>query len=95
MLRGGRSWPSERKLGAGAQRRGKTAPERFSGAATAGALYSNGVAEQNAEHRLQSSGTVDVEVPPSPVAPPLAASLWSECGWFPSWLTALVMPSWP
>lgn len=97
MLRGGRSWPSERKLGAGAERRGKTAAERFCGAATAGALLSNGVAEQNAEHRLQLSETVDVEVPPSPVLPPLAASVWCECWWSPPWPTALMLswPRWP
>ena len=56
MLRGGRSWPSETKLGTGALSAGKTAAERSCGAATVGGLLSIGVTEQNAVHRLQLSG---------------------------------------
>lgn len=46
MLRGGRSWPSERKLGAGAKRSGNETEERLLGVGTDGAVLSSGVTEQ-------------------------------------------------
>jgi hypothetical protein len=63
MLRGGRSWPSERKLGTGALSAGKTVALSSCGATTVGGLLSIGVTEQNAVHRLQLSG--EEELPSS------------------------------
>jgi len=52
MLRGGRSWPSERKLGAGARKAGNATEERLGGVGTDGSVLSSGVIEQKSQHRL-------------------------------------------
>ena len=54
MLRGGRSWPSERKLRAGEGTAGKAAPTAAI-RGTAGPVLVSGVSEQDAEHRLHFS----------------------------------------
>jgi hypothetical protein len=56
MLRGGRSWPSERKLGAGAESAGKMALVASTGDNTVGAVLASGVIEPKAEHTLHLSG---------------------------------------
>lgn len=55
MLRGGRSCPSDRKLGGGAKRSGKAAAATSWSAGIVGKLPTKEVAEQNAEQRLQLS----------------------------------------
>lgn len=47
MLRGGRSWPSDRKVGAGAANCGKTEVPSATGVATVSASPINGGAEQD------------------------------------------------
>ncbi len=69
-LRGGRSCPSDRKLGAGADTSGNDAAARPWGCGTLGIALSNGVAEQQAEHRLHLSWP----------AGPLLSWVWS---WVP------------
>ena len=51
MLRGGRSWPSERKLGAGAERSGNKTEDRVSGVGMDGRALNIGVIEQKSPHR--------------------------------------------
>ena len=55
MVRGGRSWPSDTKLGAGAKTLGKTTSVTRSKTGTAGGLLAMGATEQQAEHRLHLS----------------------------------------
>lgn len=55
MVRGGRSWPSDRKLGAGVERSGNLIAGSASGSGNAGNSLSKGVSEQNAEHILHLS----------------------------------------
>jgi len=55
VLRGGRSCPSERKLGAGAEKSGNDAAVSPCGCGTLGIALSKGGAEQQAEHRLHLS----------------------------------------
>lgn len=57
MLRGGRSSPSDSKLGGGASRRGKTAGTRGCRATVIEALTS-AVAEQDAAQRLHLESTL-------------------------------------
>lgn len=52
MLRGGRSWPSERKLGAGAKTSGNETEDRFGGVGIDGSVLSSGVIEQKSQHKL-------------------------------------------
>lgn len=52
MLRGGLSWPPERKLGAGAPRSGNSAPAGRRKSAMVGTVYCNGALEQQDAHRL-------------------------------------------
>jgi hypothetical protein len=60
VLRGGRSWPSEMWLGAGATRGGKTTAERSGSVSTVGALLTIDVAEQHAAQRLHLAVPVDL-----------------------------------
>lgn len=62
MLRGGRSWPSDRNIGAGDERSGNLTQGGASGTGRLGTSLTNGVIEQKAEHMLHS---------------PEAAWLWS------------------
>lgn len=55
MVRGGRSWPSERKLGAGVETSGNLTAGRASGTGSLGASLTRGVSEQKAEHMLHLS----------------------------------------
>ncbi len=55
MVRGGRSWPPERKLGAGADKAGKTAIRDWRFGGTSGQALSRGVGVQQVEHRLHLS----------------------------------------
>jgi hypothetical protein len=55
MVRGGRSCPSDRKLGGGADKSGNTPTERVGGAKTDGNPPTNGVTEQKAEQTLHGS----------------------------------------
>jgi hypothetical protein len=55
MLRGGRSCPSDKKLGAGAPTSGNDTVAWSCGCGTLGIALSNGVVEQQAEHRLHLS----------------------------------------
>ena len=59
MLRGGRSWPSERKLAAGAEKSGNVAAGTSSGGGTPGMSLGSGVSEQKAEQRLHLSWSDD------------------------------------
>lgn len=56
-LRGGRSWPSERKLGAGASKEGKTTAVKVAGIRSGGTVPNRGEVEQDAVQKLHSSGT--------------------------------------
>ena len=55
MVRGGRSWPSDRKLGAGVEKSGNLMAGSAPGSGIAGTSLSSGVSEQNAEHMLHLS----------------------------------------
>jgi len=55
MVRGGRSWPSETKLGAGAETLGKRTSVTPSKTGTVGGLLTMGATEQQAEQRLHLS----------------------------------------
>ena len=55
VLRGGRSWPSDRKLGGGAKRSGNAVAPGSCGAGIVSGLLTSGVTEQNAEHKLHLS----------------------------------------
>lgn len=55
MVRGGRSWPSERKVGAGAAREGNTVEAGSFSSGTPATSRTKGVAEQDAEQRLHLS----------------------------------------
>jgi hypothetical protein len=58
MLRGGRSWPSERKLAAGAEKSGNELAVNSGAIGSVGGEIAIGVAEQNAEqHTLHLSAT--------------------------------------
>ena len=59
MVRGGRSCPSETKLGAGAEMLGKKTSLAPSRAGTVGVLLTIGATEQQAEHRLHLSELPD------------------------------------
>lgn len=52
MVRGGRSWPSERKLGAGVEKSGNLTLGSAAGSGNLGASLTKGVREQKAEHML-------------------------------------------
>ena len=56
VLRGGRSWPSERKLGAGAEKSGNEMEERSCGATTDGKVLNRSVIEQKSQQRLHFAG---------------------------------------
>ena len=58
MVRGGRSWPSERKLGAGAESLENLTPAGSRGSNTDGTELTSGVSEQKAEHALHLSDVV-------------------------------------
>jgi hypothetical protein len=79
MLRGGRSWPSDRKVGAGAAKWGKTVAPLASGDAIVGASPINGGAEQDDKQWR-------------PLSAPLW--LWSCCSCDWSYPAALAL-SWP
>lgn len=81
MLRGGRSWPSERKLGAGARRDGNVVAAGSFNSGTPATSRTNGVAEQDAEHRLHLS---ECDLPWS--WPPSWPAPWSWTAW--SWTLA-------
>jgi len=55
MIRGGRSWPSEMKLGAGVERPGNLNADMVGGSGSVGVPLTKGVSEQNAEHTLHLS----------------------------------------
>ena len=55
MVRGGRSCPSERKLGGGAEKSGNSAAEWAGGAKIKGKPLTKGVTEQKAEQKLHWS----------------------------------------
>lgn len=59
MVRGGRSWPSETKLGARAATPGKKTSVTPSNTGTLGRLPTIGVTEQQAEQRLHLSKVPD------------------------------------
>ena len=61
MVRGGRSCPSETKLGAGAEMPGKKASVTPSRTGTVGGLLTSGAAEQQSEHRLHFSEVPEVD----------------------------------
>ena len=61
MVRGGRSWPSETKLGAGAEMLGKKTSVTPTKVGTVGGLLAMGATEQQAEHRLHLSDVPDEE----------------------------------
>jgi hypothetical protein len=63
MLRGGRSWPSERKFGTGAASAGNAVEAAGSGAGTVGAVLISEVTEQREVQRLH---LFDVAPEPSP-----------------------------
>lgn len=69
MLRGGRSGPSDWKVGAGAVKDGNTVVAALWGSGTAGAALGTGGTEQQAEQRLQ----VSVPEAPSWWCPDVAA----------------------
>lgn len=81
MLRGGRSWPPERKVAAGARRSGKDMSARSRGPARSGPLPTKGVAEQNAEQTLHESCTPG-DWPSSTVPAPLPSG---EYAWKAPW----------
>lgn len=54
MVRGGRSWPSEKKFGGGAES-AENLTDTSRGSASVGAELMRGVREQNAEQRLHLS----------------------------------------
>ena len=55
-VRGGRSCPSEMKLGGGDERSGNLMAVKSSGSSNAGTLLTSGASEQYAEHMLHLSG---------------------------------------
>ena len=55
MVRGGRSWPSDWKAGAGAEMAGKTTLAVTRGSSTCSGDVANGVAWHPLAHRLQVS----------------------------------------
>lgn len=57
MVRGGRSWPSETKLGAGVDRSGNLTLGSAMGSGRRGGSVNKGVSEQKAEHMLHLSAT--------------------------------------
>lgn len=52
VLRGGRSWPSERKVGVGADRSGKVGDDRSCAATTLDTPCNNDADEQHAAHKV-------------------------------------------
>lgn len=58
MLRGGRSWPSDRNVRTGVESSGKDAGAGSRTENSAGRLLTNEVTEQNAEHTLHLSGVL-------------------------------------
>ena len=55
MVRGGRSCPSEMKLGAGVESPGNFTDDMASGSGSVGVPLTKGVSEQKAEHALHLS----------------------------------------
>ena len=55
VLRGGRSWPSDRKFGGEAKRSGNAVAPGSCGVGIVSGLLTSGVTEQNAEHKLHLS----------------------------------------
>lgn len=57
MVRGGRSWPSDRKVGAGPAKSANLRAGRAAGSGSFGVSLTKGVSEQKAEHMLHLSTT--------------------------------------